>query len=440
MKVTFITILLSLSIKCICQEKKCTSWSLEKCIDIALSKDVSINEAKWQHESSKLDYQSVKLKRLPTLSSSFSGGINLGRSLSFDNTYKNQNITNSNLSISSSIMLFNGFKLRNEIEKDKLNVESSVKNILRLEDHIKIEISLLYLEALLHREYLEVVNNSLSTTKAQLKTTTNLVNVGTIHRKELLDLKTQIAGDKLKVSDAKKELQSSLLKLKQKIGLSFQDEFSITHPEDIEWEKLNTLKVSDIELLAKNSPKYQQNKIELLILEKELKIAKANSFPKIQFNISSNTSYHKNISTNNDILNRPFSEQIRENVGHNFNLSINIPIFNHKNSITNIKKAKINYETTQHTHEDLFQQLIGEIYNAYLKVEVAKEKYQFAKEAVKSSKEAYRVAEDLYQLGELLFDDYNKAKDKFIIAKSEEIQAKYELIFNSKVLDVYNKH
>ena len=52
--------------------------------------------------------------------------------------------------------------------------------------------------------------------------------------------------------------------------------------------------------------------------------------------------------------------------------------------------------------------------------------------------EAFRYAEQRYEAGIVNFVDYNAAKTRLTTAQSDLLQAKFECIFRTKILDFYN--
>ena len=52
--------------------------------------------------------------------------------------------------------------------------------------------------------------------------------------------------------------------------------------------------------------------------------------------------------------------------------------------------------------------------------------------------EAFRYVEEKFNVGMVNSVDYNIQKNQLTLAQSELLQAKYEFIFRTKILDFYN--
>ena len=58
--------------------------------------------------------------------------------------------------------------------------------------------------------------------------------------------------------------------------------------------------------------------------------------------------------------------------------------------------------------------------------------------AVNSMEEAFRYTEEKFNVGMVNNVDYNLSKNSLTVAQSNLLQAKYEYIFRTKILDFYN--
>ena len=64
-------------------------------------------------------------------------------------------------------------------------------------------------------------------------------------------------------------------------------------------------------------------------------------------------------------------------------------------------------------------------------------RYLSNEKAVASMREAFRYAEEKFNVGMVNTVEYNTAKTNLAKAESDLLQAKYEFIFRSKILDFY---
>ena len=90
-------------------------WTLEQCIDTALTNNRNMKLQRINYDSRNIAYQQSKNAQLPNLNGSVGQNFNFGRSLAVDNTYQNSNSQTTSFSISGGLNLFNGFRVKNTI-------------------------------------------------------------------------------------------------------------------------------------------------------------------------------------------------------------------------------------------------------------------------------------------------------------------------------------
>lgn len=83
------------------------------------------------------------------------------------------------------------------------------------------------------------------------------------------------------------------------------------------------------------------------------------------------------------------------------------------------------------------QNLLKEIQTAYNDAFSALEKMRAAEENMKSIKESFTYTENRFNVGMMNATDYNIAKSNLFKAESSYYQAKYQYIFELKILDFY---
>ena len=78
-----------------------------------------------------------------------------------------------------------------------------------------------------------------------------------------------------------------------------------------------------------------------------------------------------------------------------------------------------------------------EIETALQNAENAYQKYLSAQESFKAAQESFRYENEKMKVGKSTMLDYNNVKTKMEKSESDMVQAKYEVIFNCKILDFY---
>lgn len=423
-------------------------WTLEECIQYAIEHNISIQQMELQKENAAIDVNTSEMSRLPNLNSGINQNWSFGRTPLESGLYENQSQSNTSFSISSSIPIFTGFRIPNEIERNKLELKAATEDLERAKEDLALNIASLFLQVLFNKELLIVNEEQLVLSKEQVIKTQSLVEVGKVPKSQLYDIEAQVANDEVSVIQAQNNLKLSLLDLAQSLELEDTESFDVLLPQidNVVSEFLGSIKRPEViynnALEYKPVIKSQEYKIESA--EKNLKIAQSGYLPTLSLNMGYGTSYFYSYDwkglTDKDgnLLNKPFGNQLKNNSNEYIGLSLNIPIFNRFSVRNQVKAARLNINNQQLSLENTKKTLFKEIQTAYLNATAAQEKYHASGRAVKATSESFNYARERYEVGKSSVFEFNEAKTKLVKSQSEEIQAKYDYIFRAKILDFYN--
>lgn len=434
MKNIFLIILvLSLGLSTQAQEK----WDLKKCVDYAKEHNITLQLKKLDAEIQENNTKQTKLSLLPNLNASSSYNLSYGRTTSPEtNGYIDQNLKSVNFGISSSISLFEGFQKRNSIKQANIDLQAYIQDIEKTSNDISLRIVSYYLDILFKKELLQVAKDQLKITKLQIERTSALVEAGTLPKGTLMEQKAQAAQEDLTVVNSDNNLFLSLLDLAQLLDLSSTDNFDIEMPVlpvlNSERTLLNPNAVYDIALTS--LPEIKAANLRLESTGKDLDLARSGLMPSLSLSGGWGTNYSKL----EGFPASSFSDQFKDRANKYVGLSLNIPIFNRGINNRNISNAKINIDRSKLNLENSKNILRKEIQQAHANAIAAMKKYFSSETAVSSTEEAFRYTEEKFNLGLVNSVDYNQAKNSLLKSKSNLLQAKYEYIFRTKIIDFYN--
>ncbi|MDR1368540.1 MAG: TolC family protein [Dysgonamonadaceae bacterium] len=429
-------------------------WTLERCIDHAIRNNINIKQLQVQKEGAEVDVNTAKMNRLPNLNAGIGQNWSFGRAQTSSGLYESQSLSNSSLSVSSSIPIFTGFQISNQIAKSKLDLDAAILQLERAKEDLSLNIASLYLQSLFNKELLKVSEEQLALSILQVQRTKTLVEVGKVPESQLYDIEAQAAKDEVSVIQAKNTLELSLLDLAQSLELERASFFDIEIPviKNVVEEYMGSVQPPDViySSAINVKPVIKEQELRLESSEKSLKIAQSGYYPKLNLNLSYNNSYYYNYTREGDVINpedpgqsyiwhnESFSNQIKNNGGESIGLSLNIPIFNRFQVRNQVRSAKLNILNQQYVLENTKKTLYKEIQTAYLNATAAQEKFKASARAVAASTESLKYAQERYEVGKSSVFEFNEAKTKLVQSQSEQIQAKYDYIFRTKILDFYN--
>jgi outer membrane protein len=414
-------------------------WSLQKCIDYALENNIQIKQQQLNTQFYENQVSQAKANRLPNLNVQFGNDNSFGRSLTYLNTYENVNSSSITGGAGTSFTIFDGFALSNTIDKQELDFQATLKDMQKAKDDIMLNIAGMYLE-ILFAEELELVSEAqLDVTKQQINRTQQLVDAGSLAKGALLEIEAQLAREELQLVNDKNRVQLSYLSLFQMLELPIAESFKIEKPSLPEikanYSMANSIDVFNNALNVR--PEIQAAQLRVKSAEKDLEIAKGNHYPSLSFNANYYNLYNNKYTDRNgeDIA---FSDQLKNNGRSSLGLTLAIPIFNRFQVKYGISNATLQISDFQYRLQTASNTLRKEIEQAYTNAIASLNRYMSSEKAVESMEEAFRYVEEKFNVGMVNSVDYNLQKNQLTVAQSQLLQAKYEYIFRTKILDFYN--
>ena len=447
------------------------AWSLEQCIDYALKNNISVKQSELNTEISKVNLTQSEVNLLPNLNGNFAHSYNYGRTIDrFTNEFATQQVLSQNLYLSSNFNLFSGLQNVNTIKEYRYTLLASKYDVDKMKNDISLNIASAYLQILYSIEGLENAKNQMTITDSQVKRTKLIVDAGSAAKGTLLDIQAQLATEELNVTTAQNNLDISYLTLAQFLNMPSADGFTIVKPElNMANEALLTANPTQIYNSAiTNLPEIKSADNKVKSAEAGLKVAWGGLSPQLSFNASYGTGYSgqdKQIvgtpeitganpsgdyainGTNAYPVYTPtisaqtqtvsFADQYKNNVNKTFGLNLTVPIFNRFQTKASIDKARIQKLGADLNVESTKLQIQKNIQQAYADANAALKKYASTQKALDATQESFKYTEQKFNVGMVNTTDYNTAKNKLITTQSQLLQAKYEFVFKSKVLDFY---
>jgi len=413
-------------------------WSLEKCINYALDNNIKIKQGVITTEYQQNQLKQSKNSRLPNLTGSMSQNLNFGRSLTYDNTYKDINSSETNFGLGTNLPLFQGFQISNNISKLELDLQASIEDLSKARSDISVNIASTFLEILFAKDLVKVSEDQLTVTNLQIKQINEKVEAGSLARGSLLEIQAQAAGEELNLVNAKNQLQLAKLYLTQLLELPLKDDFDVEVPllPEISAQAsiVSSGEVYKSALLTR--PEIKGADLRYQSSQYQSKIAKGTLYPTISLYANIYDSYNNKYTDVNG-ANISFSDQLRNNQRKGVGAQMNIPIFTrfqNKIQIDNARLQELNYGLELENAKKILR---SDIETAQTNAIAALNRYTSNQKAVSSMKEAFRYSEEKFGVGLVNAVEYNTAKTKLAKSESDLLQAKYEFIFRTKILDFY---
>ena len=427
------TIALIASLPALAQQKP---WTLRECCDYAVAHNISIKQQDNRCRQQELQLSTARNSRLPDLSASIGENFSFGRGLTAENTYTNTNTSSTSFSLGTSVPLFTGFQIPNSIKLNQLNLEAATQDLEKAKNDIRTQVAQAYVQILYDMEISDVARRQIAIDSLQVHRLQVMLDNGKASPAELSQLQATLAQSRLTATQADNQLQLDVLALTQLLELPSPEGFSIVRPE-VDGLMSHDLVTVSPDLIYQEAltvrPEVAAEQLRLQGTENSIKIAQSALYPSLSFSAGLGTNYYKTSGFNAD----GFGKQLKNNFSQYLGLNLQIPIFNRFSTRNNIRSARIDQETQQLQLDNVKKSLYKEIQQVYYNAVAAQEKWKSSGQAMHAAQDAFTLMQAKYENGKANLTEFNESKNNYLKSESDLVQAQYEYVYQSRLLDFY---
>lgn len=446
-----------------------TPWTLKQCIDTAVTNSITILQDVNTIELNRLGVKQSRNNLLPAVNASFTQDLSVGRLVNpITDLYETGTVWTTAPGLTVTQNLFNGLQYLNTIKQSMLTYQSSKYDLEDAKFNLTVSVVNAFLQVLYANEAIKIARQQVSLDSTQLQLTSDLLYVGKTTESAMLQVKAQLRTDQFTVINDESLWRVAKVNLEQLMNVPMSETFDIDYSASAE-PGLKTLE--DIGSIYAQSLAFQPI-IKSYALKTQsavfaLKVARGAYYPQLLLKGSGATDY-SSIATNTtttttsqlekigylqgnpsqlvlgDVpqvstsVSKPtFGNQFYNNLDGTFSLSLSIPILNYLQVRNNVKKQLVNLNNAVLNEQNTKLNLRKTIEQVYTNVENSNAQYQSAIEEVESTKAAYDVSVANFEQGKEIITNLLTQKNAYIKGQSDFLQAKYGLLFNSKILDYY---
>lgn len=442
--------------------------TLQKAIDLSLERNLTIKQAQFTEALSEEDLKQSKYNQLPSLNTAPQGAFNFGRNIDpSTNQFTNQRIFALNGNITSQVTLFQGGQLRNQVIQNKILLDANKTSTAKVKNDLVLNVVTTFLQVLTNQDLVIAAQQQIDISKLTLERAQKSFNVGNQTLADLSQAKAQLSTADLNYTNAENQLELSVLTLKQYMEMSPATDIKVEKPDISKLTDIKT--IYDPQDVLKTAlgvnPDVLLAEIQQKSYEQAIKVAKGNYYPSVVLfgqagsyfsgakNVPYNTALTGTFSTigvvqgtqqpvvtpdfKSSFKANPFFTQLSDNFNQAAGISLQIPIFNRFTARTSVRKAKIQAQNAQVTAQLARNNLSKIIYQAVWDVQAAEKKYQSTTQTYNANKDAFNVIQQRFTVGLVNSLDYNTSLTNLNKSQFDMIEAKYQVIFRSKIIDYY---
>jgi outer membrane protein len=442
--------------------------TLQQCLDIGVKNNLLVKQTEVQMEASRIYWQQARENLLPAINGSVNHSISQGRSLNpFTNGYLNQPITSGNYNLSGSLILSSGLTLQNSIRQTSLAYQAGQMDFEQAKNDLTLNLIIAYLQVLSSEDQLTQANTQSLVSQKQEERTEVLNKDGAVPPSQLYDLKGQLAADQIGVINAQNSLDIARLNLLQLMNVNYRKNIRFQR-QAIDGTTSTYTQTADqvYDTSLANFALIKAGTLRRQSAEKNVQVAKGYLLPTLSLSGGLSTNYssaaQRSIFTDSTVVptnqfiqtpsgrqtvysvqqnyasqNIGYSDQFRNNYSTTVSLGLNIPILNYFQNRNKVTLAKLNLQTQRYSEQANQVQLRVNVDQAYVNMTAAYDRYQLLEKQVDAYTESFRIAEIRFDAGSLTSVEFVIVKGNLDKAKTSLINARYDYLVRTKILDYY---
>ena len=410
-------------------------WTLRECCDYAVTHNIAIKQRQNQCRQQELQLSTARNRRLPDLSGSVSQNFSFGRGLTADNTYTNTNTSSTSFSLGTSVPLFTGFQIPNQIKLNQLNLEAATADLEKAKNDVRMQVAQAYVQILYNMEIANVAHRQVVIDSMQVVRLQAFVDNGKASGAQLSQQQATLANSRFTAVQADNNQRLAVLTLTQLLELPTPDGFAVVQPELSAISNLSDIPSPDViyaDALGMK-PEVIAQQLRLRATDHSIKIAQAGYMPTLSLSGGLGSNYYTTSKFDSD----PFGTQLKNNFSQYIGLSLNIPIFNRFQTRNSVRNARIEQENQLLALDNTKKTLYKEIQQVYYNTLNARQKERSSEETVRSSNDAFTLMLAKYENGKANITEFNEAKNVYLKAESDRVQALYERLYQRALIQFY---
>ncbi len=443
-------------------------WTLEQCIDHAITHNIQVKQMQIAQEVSKVNVQTAQMDFLPTLSGNSQHSWTIADVLDpTSNHTSSQTIQSTSIAAGLSVDIYKGMDKHHRMVKSRLDLLAASYSSQKMKEDISLNVINAYLQIIFNKELVNTNQKQLTFDQSQGERTSLLVDAGSVPAGDLLEAKATIATSNQRLILSENQLVMARLNLAQLLQIQDYETFDIA-AEDYPVEISDVLSYSPDMITARafeSLTDIKKAQVELDIAQKNVAISKSALQPVLRgfYNLGTSMNYGSRIvgqsseavetsigyveGTNQRVFTQsympvyggpdPFFTQFKDNLNSNFGLSLTIPIFNGNKARNNVKINRLILEQVENEKEQAVLNLEQYVFKAYTDTHSSLKSYEASQVTLESREKSFEYAQERYQVGLINIFELNQNQILLVNAQSEVLKAKYDYIFKTKILEYY---
>lgn len=410
--------------------------TVEEAVRIALDRNVTLRQASNNLEAQSAQVQAERGDFLPSLDARLGPGQSYGTS--FDQTtggFTTEATQSLFGQVQSSITVFSGYANVATLNQARHTLDSRDYTLERTRQAVVFNVISNYLDVIANREQINIRQENLESQEQQLEQIREFTRVGARPISDLYQQEANTAQAEFQLLEAERQLQLSQTRLIQVLQLDPFGNYDFTVPELDENTALTPETHQLDELLREAFGRRADLKAQEATIdasEQGIRAARSGYFPTVSFSAGM-SSYYSSGLTGVSFSDQFFDQRRTQDLGFN----INIPLFNRFRTNNQVQQAKIQHENARLGLESQQQDVALQVRQAYLDYQTSAKNLDVTEKQEIAAQRALDAEQERYAVGAATLVELSQARATFVQAASDRVNARYNFLFQEKLLDYY---
>lgn len=413
-------------------------WTLNECMQYAVENSPAVRKQQFAYNSYQADRDRATASFFPSASASIGAQYNFGRSIDPEtNTYNNTTVFSNSYGLNTSIPIFQGGQLVNQLLMSHSNVRMGRNDIRKEKDELALQTMQAFMDVVYYQQTRRLAAEKLQESSRTLYKTRRQEEIGLKSRADVVQFEAQVAADDYTLTQQENLFNTALLTLKQCMN------FPINHSLEVDTLLASAIfapqpaeNADAIFLFASgNNPTALQADFKLRESEYLYRIYKGRLLPTISFNAGISTNYIENLKAGS--VTQGFGGQFKNNRGEYLSFNFAFPLFDGLYKVTQKRRYHNNLRMARETKTEVMRQLQNAIEQAILDREgYAKEAIQIERK-VESDELAYQITLRKYEEGLMSTLDVQTNANNLLTSRAELLQKRLMYHMKCKLINYY---
>ncbi|MBP5507080.1 MAG: TolC family protein [Prevotella sp.] len=319
-------------------------WTALQCMQYAVEHNHEVRRAELELDNYKASKTSAAGRFLPAVDANIGAQYNFGRAIDPEtNGYTDVSTFYNGYSVQISLPVFDGFNRLHALKAAKASVLMGHQALRKQQDQTALNVLQAYVNVVYEEGMVRMAQEKLLETELLLRQTRLLEEVGRKSAADVALVESQHAEADFEVTRQQNLFAAALLELKKEMAYPMTDSLAVLLPENT---KCPTTGVQPF--CSPLHPVLQQAQYQVETSKHEWNQARASLFPTLSLSAGLSTTYYKTLHTETA---SSFGKQFSNNMGEYVGVTLSIPIFNRLQTVSNIRKAKNNYQMACEAYE-----------------------------------------------------------------------------------------